>query len=243
MKSSLSRRGFLRSFSRKAAGGGVAWAAATAGPVAAANPSEARSLPLPAAGLTGSSRNFFRPQKVLLWESTRKEVRESLSSGQLKAAIVPTGSTEQHNEHLALITAAAVATLVAQQAALTLYPKAIVSTPCPVGYSPYHMARKGTLTLRKKTFLAYVFDCSQESESPRISYHLSHQRTRRQSRPAARLAGRVAPGTQDHSGCGFLQQRLRGGETGDFSGELPQSPRRRVQDHRPADGSVARFRK
>ncbi len=158
MKSSLSRRGFLHSFSRRAAGGGLAWAAAGASPAAAANPSEARSLPLPAAGLSGSSGTFFRPQKVLLWESTRKEVREALSKGHLKAAIVPTGSTEQHNEHLALITDAAVATLIAQQAALTLYPKAIVSTPCPVGYAPYHMARKGTLTLRKETFLAYVFD-------------------------------------------------------------------------------------
>lgn len=152
MKSNLSRRNFLRSFSRKAAGGGLAWAAAPA-----VIP-QGRSLPLPAARLGASSGTFVRPQRVLLWESTRKEVREALAAGQLKAAIVPTGSTEQHNEHLALIADTAQATLIAQQAALILYPKAIVSTPCPVGYAPYHMARKGTLTLRKETFLAYVFD-------------------------------------------------------------------------------------
>jgi len=158
MKSGLSRRGFLRAFSGRAAGGGLALATATATTEAAANPSEARSLPLTTAGLPGSSKTFFNPQRVLLWESTRKEIREALSAGHLKAAIVPTGATEQHNEHLSLIADTAQATLIAQQAALNLYPKAIVSTPCPVGYSPYHMARKGTLTLSKETFLAYVFE-------------------------------------------------------------------------------------
>ena len=158
MKSGLSRRGFLRAFSGRAAGGGLALATATATTEAAANPSEARSLPLTTAGLPGSSKTFFNPQRVLLWGSTRKEIREALSAGHLKAAIVPTGATEQHNEHLSLIADTAQATLIAQQAALNLYPKAIVSTPCPVGYSPYHMARKGTLTLSKETFLAYVFE-------------------------------------------------------------------------------------
>jgi creatinine amidohydrolase/Fe(II)-dependent formamide hydrolase-like protein len=104
------------------------------------------------------SGKYVNPDKVLLWELTRREVRESLKSGSLKAAILPTGSTEQHNEHLALCTDFAMATLIAQQVALKLYPKVIVSTPCPVGYAPYHMGRKGTLTLRKETFQAYVFD-------------------------------------------------------------------------------------
>lgn len=101
---------------------------------------------------------FVHPDKVLLWERTRKEVREALETGALRAAIVPVGSTEQHNEHLALCTDFAMSTLVSQQAALLLYPQVIVSTPCPVGYAPYHMGRKGTLTLRRETFQAFVFD-------------------------------------------------------------------------------------
>lgn len=101
---------------------------------------------------------YVNPDKVLLWELTRKEVRESLEKGSIKAAILPTGSTEQHNEHLALCTDFAMATMISQQVALRSYPNAIVSTPCPVGYAPYHMGRKGTLTLRKETFQAYVFD-------------------------------------------------------------------------------------
>jgi len=76
----------------------------------------------------------------------------------LKAAIVPTGSTEQHNEHLAMIHDTASAVLVAQDAALQLYPRVTVATPVPVGISPHWMERQGTLTLRRETFLAVVFD-------------------------------------------------------------------------------------
>lgn len=110
-------------------------------------------------GTGGSSGHGpVNPDRVLLWENTRREVREALASGRLKAALVPTGSTEQHGEHLALGTDFFMATFLAQQAALRLYPEAIVSTPCPVGNAPYHMGRKGTLTLRRETFQAFVFD-------------------------------------------------------------------------------------
>ena len=97
-------------------------------------------------------------RKVLLWESTRKEFREAIEGGALKAVIVPTGSTEQHNEHLAMINDTASVTLVAQKAAMLLYPSVMVATPVPVGISPHWMDRKGTLTLKKETFLAVVFE-------------------------------------------------------------------------------------
>src|SRR6266852_1593528 len=101
---------------------------------------------------------YVNPRKVLLWESTRKEFREAMEGGVLKALIVPTGSTEQHNEHLAMINDTASVTLVAQQAALLLYPAVMVATPVPVGISPHWMDRKGTLSLKKETFLAVVYD-------------------------------------------------------------------------------------
>ena len=101
---------------------------------------------------------YINPRKVLLWESTRKEFREALEGGVLKAMIVPTGSTEQHNEHLAMINDTASVTLVAQQAALKVYPQVMVTTPVAVGISPHWMDRKGTLSLRKETFLAVVYD-------------------------------------------------------------------------------------
>src|SRR5437763_7596171 len=105
-----------------------------------------------------AGNSYVNPRKVLLWESTRKEFREKLEGGALKALIVPTGSTEQHNEHLAMINDTASVTLVAQQAALLLYPAVMVATPVSIGISPHWMDRKGTLSLKKETFLAVVFD-------------------------------------------------------------------------------------
>jgi creatinine amidohydrolase len=49
-------------------------------------------------------------------------------------------------------------TLVAHQAALQIYPQAMVAPPVSVGISPHWMDRKGTLTLREETFLAVVFE-------------------------------------------------------------------------------------
>jgi creatinine amidohydrolase/Fe(II)-dependent formamide hydrolase-like protein len=95
---------------------------------------------------------------IMLGECTRKQLRTALASGALKAAIIPIGATEQHNEHLTLNLDIALSTYMAQQAALRLYPQVTVAPGCPVGYSPYHMARKGTLTLRKTTLRAYLAD-------------------------------------------------------------------------------------
>jgi creatinine amidohydrolase len=145
MMLSNSRRSFLLSLGSVAA---VQATAATRG----------ECFPPPAADLVRTPAGYVNPRKVLLWESTRKEIREALETGRLKAAVVPTGSTEQHNEHLAMIQDTASAVLIAQQAALALYPQVTVATPVPVGISPYWMERKGTLTLRRETFLAVVFD-------------------------------------------------------------------------------------
>ena len=106
----------------------------------------------------GPSTISVDQRKVLLYECTRREIRGRLADGSLKAAIVPTASTEQHNEHLAMNMDAAAALLVSQTAALELYPRVIVTTPVNVGVSPYWMNRKGTLTLRKETFQAVVYD-------------------------------------------------------------------------------------
>jgi creatinine amidohydrolase len=110
------------------------------------------------ADVAAAGNTYIDPRKVLLWESTRKEFREAIEGGLLKAMIVPTGSTEQHNEHLAMINDTASVTLVAQQAALLLYPQVMVATPVPIGISPHWMDRKGTLSLKKETFLAVVFE-------------------------------------------------------------------------------------
>src|ERR1051325_11936863 len=116
------------------------------------------AAPAAGQGVQRAGASYINPRKVLLWESTRKEFREALEGGSLRAMIVPTGSTEQHNEHLAMINDTASVTLVAQQAALQLYPKVMVATPVSVGISPHWMDRKGTLSLKKETFLAVVYE-------------------------------------------------------------------------------------
>ena len=102
--------------------------------------------------------HYVHPDRVMLGKCTRKEIRQALASGALKAALLPIGSIEQHNEHLSLDVDIVMATFMCQQTALELYPQVTVSPSSPVGYSPYHMARKGTLTLRKETFKAFLYD-------------------------------------------------------------------------------------
>lgn len=98
------------------------------------------------------------PDRVRLAELTRREVRHALARGDLRAAIVPIGAVEQHNEHLALGLDIFLATHVAEAVALALWPRVVVAPGCPVGYSPYHMARPGTLTLRRQTLRAWLYD-------------------------------------------------------------------------------------
>ncbi len=49
-----------------------------------------------------SNTETIDPDTVMLGERTRKEMRQWHQRGDLKAAIIPIGATEQHNEHLAL---------------------------------------------------------------------------------------------------------------------------------------------
>src|SRR3954465_10186239 len=94
----------------------------------------------------GSSPNVF------LWEMTRRQVREEIDAGRIRAAVVPLGSTEQHNEHLHMIHDTAGALLVAERAAQALHPSVIVATPLAIGVSEHWMDHKGTLTTRPEIF-------------------------------------------------------------------------------------------
>ena len=119
--------------------------------------------------MDNTSRRIIESMPVMLGECTRKQIRTALAGGVLKAAIIPIGATEQHNEHLTLNLDIALATFMAEQAALRLHPQVIVAPGCPVGYSPYHMARKGTLTLRKTTLRAYLADVIESLNTHGIS--------------------------------------------------------------------------
>ena len=97
-------------------------------------------------------------QEVMLRKYTRREFREALAEGKFQAAILVTGSIEQHLEHLPLEHDIASSTYVAQEAARRLYPRVIVEVPVPVGISEHHMMHKGTMTAKPGSWLALLFD-------------------------------------------------------------------------------------
>lgn len=96
--------------------------------------------------------------EVLLRKITRREFRERMASGDLRACIIPVASIEQHLEHLAMEhdwrSVAVVATRVAER----LRPRVLVAEGVMAGVSEHHMKHAGTLTLRPGTFLAVLAD-------------------------------------------------------------------------------------
>ena len=97
-------------------------------------------------------------ERVFVGDLTRTEFRERMESGVIQAAIVPTGATEQHNEHLEMIHDAFHVSHVAEQAARRLHPRVVVASPVSIGVSEQWMAHIGTLTVRPEIFCEYVYD-------------------------------------------------------------------------------------
>src|SRR5712692_3300892 len=95
---------------------------------------------------------------VFVHKFSRKEFREACLRGDLKAVIIPTGSNEQHLEHLAMEHDIKSSTLVAEQAALNLYPNVVVAVPMAIGISEHHMVHKGSLSAKPGGWLAVLFD-------------------------------------------------------------------------------------
>jgi creatinine amidohydrolase len=108
--------------------------------------------------MTGTRTSTGSGPNVFLWEMTRRQAREGIDSGRIRAAIVPLGSTEQHNEHLHMVHDTASALLVAERAARALSPAVVVATPLAVGVSEHWMDHKGTLTTRPEVFTELLFD-------------------------------------------------------------------------------------
>ena len=97
-------------------------------------------------------------QEVAVAKFTRREFREALDAGKFGTAIIPTGSNEQHLEHLAMEYDIRAATYVATEAARRLYPDVVVNVPMAVGISEHHMIHKGTVTAKPGSWLAVLFD-------------------------------------------------------------------------------------
>lgn len=93
-----------------------------------------------------------------LGKLTRREFRERMNIGELKACIIPVAATEQHLEHLAMEHDWHSVELIANRIAKRLSPNVIVAKGLTVGISEHHMRHIGTLSLRPGTFLAALND-------------------------------------------------------------------------------------
>ena len=98
-------------------------------------------------------------KEVRLERMTRVEAWERIESGGACVAIIPTGSIEQHLEHLTMGHDIRSATAVAEAVARRVYPSAIVAEPLRAGISEHHMAHRfGSVTLKPGTFHSVVWD-------------------------------------------------------------------------------------
>ena len=95
---------------------------------------------------------------VLLHKHTRREFRERMQSGELKACIIPVAAIEQHLEHLAMEHDWRSVMLVAEEVAQRLSPNVVVATSMGIGISEHHMRHIGTLTAMPGSWLGVLFD-------------------------------------------------------------------------------------
>ena len=93
-----------------------------------------------------------------LGKLTRREFREARAAGHFDAAIIATGSIEQHLEHMAFDTDIAASTRIAEIVAERLYPQVVVAVPINIGIAEHHMHSAGTLTTKPGAWLSVVFD-------------------------------------------------------------------------------------
>ena len=96
--------------------------------------------------------------EILLRKLTRREFRQRMDSGELKACILPVAAIEQHLEHLAMEHDWRSVSHVAGAVAGYLRPGVLVAEGLMTGISEHHMRHRGTLSLQPGTFLAVLSD-------------------------------------------------------------------------------------
>src|SRR5256885_2475201 len=88
---------------------------------------------------------------VLLRKLTRREFRQRMQSGELKACILPVAAIEQHLEHLAMEHDWRSVCHVAVAAAERLRPRVLVVEGFMAGINEHQMRHPGTVSLQPRT--------------------------------------------------------------------------------------------
>lgn len=97
-----------------------------------------------------------QPKVLYLPDLTWPEVKDALP--QIKMAIIPVGSTEQHGPHGRFQTDYAAAREFSLKLGRELYPNALVTTPVAIGVSEHHIHFPGTLSLKATTLIDVLMD-------------------------------------------------------------------------------------
>ena len=95
---------------------------------------------------------------LYLHQHTRREFRNRMQSGELKACIIPVAAIEQHLEHLAMEHDWRSVNVIAEHVTRELSPEVVIAQGLMAGISEHHMKHPGTLTLSPATFLAVLDD-------------------------------------------------------------------------------------
>ncbi len=99
-----------------------------------------------------------REQKIYLHKHSRREFRQRMQSGELKACIIPVAATEQHLEHLSMEHDWRSVMHIATEVAARMQPAVIVAPAMNIGISEHHMQHIGTLTALPGSWLGVLFD-------------------------------------------------------------------------------------
>lgn len=97
-------------------------------------------------------------QRILLHKHSRREFRQRMQSGELKACIIPVAATEQHLEHLSMEHDWRSVMHIACEVAARMQPAVIVAPAMNIGISEHHMQHIGTLSALPGSWLGVLFD-------------------------------------------------------------------------------------
>lgn len=108
--------------------------------------------------MSQNTPRHFAPRHLVWAEMTRAELAAARDRNAL--VLIPTGSIEQHGDHLPVETdmllSAAVAELAATRIADTL--PVVVAPVVPFGFAPHHLSFAGTISVRLQTYMAMLGD-------------------------------------------------------------------------------------
>lgn len=96
--------------------------------------------------------------EILLHKHTRREFRQRMAAGELRACIIPVAATEQHLEHLAMEHDWRSVMHVSELVAARLRPQVIVAPSMNIGISEHHMRHPGTLSAMPGSWLSLLED-------------------------------------------------------------------------------------